>query len=164
MVKIIAAIDIKNGIGKDLIIPWRCREDMDFFREETTNHVVVMGTKTRDSLVLIDRFPLKNRVNIVLSRSLKNPDFVRMGDIDFSLYEEQGKHVFIVGGEQVYRSFFESGKVDEVILSRIDLDGNCNKFFPMEFLDGFYKEQTLFIDTEEHGELAVEIYKKKFKK
>ena len=60
----IAAVDRKNAIGKGGKLPWHYSSDMKFFRETTTGHAVVMGRKT---WLTIGK-PLKNRLNIVLSR------------------------------------------------------------------------------------------------
>ena len=63
---IIIALNEKNGIGLNNEIPWKCPEDLRFFRQMTENNVVVMGRKTWESL---PHRPLKNRINIVLSRN-----------------------------------------------------------------------------------------------
>src|SRR5678816_3558978 len=60
----IAAVDRKGAIGKGGKLPWHYSADMKFFRETTTGHAVVMGRKT---WLTIGK-PLKNRLNIVLSR------------------------------------------------------------------------------------------------
>ncbi len=62
----ILATDILGGISKNGIIPWKSKEDMNFFYNKTVNNVVVMGRKTYYSLP--DKYrPLKNRLNIVLT-------------------------------------------------------------------------------------------------
>ena len=66
---LIAAVDHNWVIGKDNTIPWKCSEDMKHFKETTTHSVVVMGTKTFESM---GKKFLKNRLNIVLSRSEDN--------------------------------------------------------------------------------------------
>ena len=64
--QIIVAADKHWAIGKDGDLLWHLPEDMKFFREKTTGNVVVMGRKTLDSFP--GGKPLKNRVNLVLSR------------------------------------------------------------------------------------------------
>ena len=61
---IIAAIDIKEGIGKAGTIPWRIKQDMEWFASLTKNNVVVMGRNTWESLPLR---PLSDRLNVVIS-------------------------------------------------------------------------------------------------
>ena len=58
----------KNGlIGEAGSLPWSLPADMKFFKETTMNDVVVMGRKTYES---IPKRPLKNRINIVLTKQL----------------------------------------------------------------------------------------------
>ena len=64
--QIIVAADKHWAIGKDGDLLWHLPEDMKFFREKTPGNVVVMGRKTLDSFP--GGKPLKNRVNLVLSR------------------------------------------------------------------------------------------------
>lgn len=62
---LIVAMTPDGIIGKDGKIPWHYPEDLKRFKALTTNHAIVMGRKTFES---IGR-PLPNRTNIVLSRS-----------------------------------------------------------------------------------------------
>ncbi|MDQ1557581.1 MAG: dihydrofolate reductase [Pyrinomonadaceae bacterium] len=61
----IVAVDRNGAIGKGGSIPWHYSADMKFFREQTTGHACVMGRRTWESL----KRPLKDRLNVVLSRS-----------------------------------------------------------------------------------------------
>ena len=54
---IIIAVDDKNGIGKNGTLPWRIKEDMEFFRTVTSTtkkkhrqNAVIMGRKTWESI------------------------------------------------------------------------------------------------------------------
>ncbi len=61
---LIVAMTPEGVIGRDGKIPWRLPEDMKRFKALTTNHAIVMGRKTYESIGK----PLPNRRNIVLSR------------------------------------------------------------------------------------------------
>ena len=63
---LIAAVDRHWAIGYKGKLLNSIPEDMKFFRETTTNKVLIMGRKTLESFP--NGLPLKNRVNIVLSR------------------------------------------------------------------------------------------------
>ncbi|MDR0468840.1 MAG: dihydrofolate reductase [Peptococcaceae bacterium] len=67
--KLIFSADENWGIGKKGELLYRIAPDMQYFRENTIGGVVVMGRKTLESLP--GGKPLKDRVNIVLTR---NPD------------------------------------------------------------------------------------------
>ena len=72
----IVAVDRNWGIGKDNRLLVSMPADMKFFRSETTGKVVVMGRRTLESFP--NGLPLKNRVNIVLT---KNSDYTVKGAV-----------------------------------------------------------------------------------
>ena len=63
----IVCVNNKNAIGKDGELIYSIGADMRNFRSLTTDNVVIMGRKTFESLP--DRHPLKERVNIVLTKN-----------------------------------------------------------------------------------------------
>ena len=74
LVNFIVAVDKKLGIGKDGTIPWYIKEELKYFKDLTSNNVVLMGKNTFFSIPFIHR-PLKNRLNLVLTNDrdlLKN--------------------------------------------------------------------------------------------
>jgi len=130
----IAAMNDRNIIGSDNKIPWKCKEDMRFFKEMTSGHAVVMGRKTAESLGK----PLPNRYNLVLSSS--GPKVVEVGDDKFYYFptvddlifaaEATGqKKLFIIGGAEIYSLFADS--VDELLLTRIRNDSKGDTLFPL---------------------------------
>ena len=82
--------------------------DMKFFRETTAGKVVIMGRATLDSFP--GGKPLKNRVNVVLTR---NKNFVREGAEVFHSVEDvlsfvqkfNTDDVFVIGGSEIYNLF-----------------------------------------------------------
>ena len=104
---LIVAVDENWCIGYKGNLLFSIKQDMKFFRETTQNHIVVMGRKTLDSFP--GGKPLKNRVNIVLT---KNTDFKRDGvivchstDEVLEELEKCNDDVFVIGGEQIYKEF-----------------------------------------------------------
>jgi dihydrofolate reductase len=106
--KTIVAVDNNWGIGKDGCLLCHLPGDLNYFKEKTLGKVVVMGRNTCESLP--GKKPLKDRVNIVLSR---NPDFQPEGFIKCKSMDELFKalenydteDVFIIGGADIYRQF-----------------------------------------------------------
>ena len=102
---IIVAVDADWGIGKDGDLLQRISADMKYFREKTTENVLVMGRKTLESFP--NKKPLPNRVNIVLT---KNKDYQAEGvvlchdlaELPAVLENYAGKQVFVAGGGTVY--------------------------------------------------------------
>ena len=65
MLSLIVAMDQQGLIGNQNTLPWYLPADLQFFKETTIGHIVIMGRKTFES---IGR-PLPNRRNIVLTRN-----------------------------------------------------------------------------------------------
>ncbi|MFA5623199.1 MAG: dihydrofolate reductase [Candidatus Dojkabacteria bacterium] len=111
-----------NGfIGKDNRLLFNIPEDLKFFKQMTEGHVVVMGRKTWESLP--EKFrPLPNRTNVVLSRdkNLKLDGAEVCNSIEDAIYRYADKHIFIIGGEQVYNTAMSY--VNDVIVTHVFLD------------------------------------------
>lgn len=97
-------------IGSENKLPWHLKSDLRHFRDTTSDHVVIMGRKTYES---IGR-PLPNRVNIILSRENGNngPNLHWVKNRENALFLAdimtimRGKsHFFIIGGSQIYATF-----------------------------------------------------------
>ena len=133
----IAAVDRKGAIGKGGKLPWHYSSDMKFFRETTVGNAVVMGRKT---WLTIGK-PLKNRLNIVLSRDTDiepQESLVVFSDIDsvLSFNKSLSTDLFVIGGAQIYEAFrahIEKWVITEVPLTVKDADA----FMPKGYLDGF---------------------------
>lgn len=105
---LIVAVDEKWGIGKDGGLLAHLPEDMKYFRETTRGRTVVMGRRTLESFP--GGKPLKNRVNMVLSRDeAYAPEGVRVyhsvEDVLEALRDCREEDVFIIGGGMIYREF-----------------------------------------------------------
>ena len=111
MVSAIVCIDKNWAIGFDGKLLVNIPEDMRFFREKTTNNVVIMGRKTYDSL---STKPLPNRTNVVITSKIDKPceiskegtvfvtmDFVKM--FLNTLPKESPINIYIIGGGQIYK-------------------------------------------------------------
>ena len=117
--KLIAAVDKHWGIGKNGDLLFHIPEDMKFFRSMTEGNIVVMGRKTLESMP--NGKPLKNRINIVLSRDAAyTAEGARVCRTD--------KDVFIIGGAQIYKQYLD--KCDTAYITHIDADGDAEVFFP----------------------------------
>ena len=133
----IVAVDRNLAIGKGGRLPWQYSADMKFFKETTIGNAVVMGRRTWSTL----KGPLKDRLNIILSRDstiASQNSLVVLPDVEsvLSLARHLSRHLFVIGGAQVYESFrphIERWIVTEVPLAVEDAD----TFMPANFLDGF---------------------------
>ena len=127
-ISLIAAIGRNNELGKNGNLIWHLKEDMKFFRETTTNHIVVMGKNTFLSLPRV----LPNRKNIVLTTSnIDNKDIEIYRSIKEFLnnYKDFNEEIFIIGGESIYKQFMEYAK--KMYLTEIDMiDKDADVFYP----------------------------------
>ncbi len=133
----IVAVARNGAIGKGGKLPWHYSADLKFFKATTTGNTVVMGYKTWLTL----KKPLPNRLNIVLSRKAEiepHESVVVLRDVDavLDMAKDLKNDLFIIGGEQVYRSFLryiQKWIVTEVPLTVEDADA----FVPEDYLEGF---------------------------
>lgn len=129
MIKAIAHVDRDWGIGKGNDMMFFLPRDMKFFRETTLNHTVVMGGNTLRSFP--NGKPLKNRVNIVLSRGQVCDECIFVRDYDElkrELKARENEEIFIIGGGQVYKELLPY--CDEVLITKVDEVGGAEVFFP----------------------------------
>ena len=108
MISAIVAVDNNWGIGYNGDLLEHIPEDLKHFKALTTGHVLVMGRKTWDSL---PQKPLKDRLNIVISRQPRGP----LGEMAFSIPMDEAKvrvafsgndeEWFIIGGGSIYQEF-----------------------------------------------------------
>lgn len=137
---IIVAVDERDGIGKDGSIPWVLPGDMKRFKEITTRtrdttkqNAVIMGRKTWESIPTKFR-PLKNRVNIVLSRGDQEstPGLIWQKSVDdaldFADADNSVENIFIIGGDELYSQTINL--VEEIYLTKVHAQFDCDVCFP----------------------------------
>lgn len=191
MFNVIVACDSGNGIGKDNKLPWRLKKDMQFFKDMTTcprigqvmenygiigndehpemdkpsenaMNAVIMGRKTWESIPEKHR-PLKDRLNIVLSRSgfpstlgVPQPHDVmtslRQALERLSSPENQLKikNIFVVGGAEIYKEAFAHPKCMNMFITRIESHFECDTFLPV-YWEGDFKLMETSQTHEEDG-------------
>jgi dihydrofolate reductase len=133
----IVAIDRNGAIGKGGRLPWHYSADLKFFKAQTSGNVCVMGRRTWESL----KKPLPGRLNVVLSRSLEIEDqagviALRDKRSVLSLAPYLGCHLFVIGGEQIFRALMP--EIEEWIVTAVPLAvEGADTFMPQDFLKGF---------------------------
>ena len=104
MISIIAAVDENLGIGFQNKLLYWLPNDLKRFKSLTTGNTIIMGRKTFESL---PKGALPNRRNIVLTTNSSTASYP--GAEVFSSLESAlescstDEHVFIIGGESIYR-------------------------------------------------------------
>jgi dihydrofolate reductase len=136
MVSIVVAIAKNNVIGADNKLLWHLPADMRFFRLLTTDNIIIMGRKTFDSIGK----PLPNRENIIISRN-KNliiegcivvdslaKAIEKANEINEYLAAESQKHIFVIGGEQIYKLSMKLAQ--KLYITEVEAEFNGDAFFP----------------------------------
>ena len=102
IISLIVATDEKNGIGKNNQLLCHLPADLNYFKQTTTGHHIVMGRKTFES---VGR-PLPNRTNIIISRTPKTIEgCIVKENIEeaIAFAKANNEHeLFITGGGTVY--------------------------------------------------------------
>ena len=132
---ILACINRENYIGKDGDLLYNIKDDIQGFKEITTDNVIIMGRQTLESLP--NGKPLSNRINYVLSKTMKpeiNDNLRVFSDVDKLLEDIEknfkDKDVFCIGGSKIYELFMEKDIVDKLVLTEVDdnTKGEVNKY------------------------------------
>jgi len=138
----IAAVANNNVIGKDNKLLWKLSEDLKRFKSLTTDHIIIMGQKTYESIGK----PLPNRINIVISDDydfkLDLPDDTYPDDttevyvvhsIEHALdtaeyYNDNDLEVFVIGGGSIYKQMMKY--CQRLYITQIYKDFEGDTFFP----------------------------------
>lgn len=171
---IVAVSGKKQAIGKDNKLLFHLKEDMKRFKELTVGNVVLMGRKTLESF---PNGPLKDRVNLVLTRGVsssfreESPELVycrslsdalsyykeRFHTDDYPLGFEKNRKLFVIGGENVYRQTIDMATA--IHLTYIDKEvDDADSFFP-----SINKEQFLLHDVEKFKDFEIQHWYRKWK-
>ena len=142
--KLIAAVDNDWSIGNKGGLLFSLPDDMKFFRTTTSGKIVVMGRKTLESFP--GSKPLKNRVNIVLSRSkhdIEGAEFI--ASVDELLNKLKGydsDDIYVIGGAQIYSLLLPY--CDTALITHVDAVASeaDSKFPELKADDWAIKEQS----------------------
>lgn len=146
MYTIIAAIGKNRELGRDNKLLWSLKGDLKFFKEKTTNHTIIMGRKTFESLGRL----LPNRKHVVISSSNNFPEEVDVYNNIESLlshYKDTSEELFIIGGAKIYSEFIDYAT--KMYLTLVDGEFDADVYFPM--FDESEWTKTVLSENEENG-------------
>lgn len=133
---IIASADEYGGIDPYSYLPWIDQEDMQFFRDMTLGHTVVMDELVWNQLTTK---PLDGRLNIVISQDLSrhDDDYIVVRNFEEAMwaiwhYTVGHSKIFIIGSSDLYNKFLPFSR--RVILTRVKTPyKNADQHFPPLF-------------------------------
>jgi dihydrofolate reductase len=151
-ITLIAAVAENGAIGKNNQLLWHLPADLKFFKQTTLGKPVVMGRRTFESVGK----PLPGRRNIVIST---NPDWKAEGVERVSSLPEamemlkDEELVFIVGGEQVYRTAMPLA--DELIITHVAAAPEADTFFPEISPENWRIAREMFVEKDEKNAFSM---------
>lgn len=155
-VSMIAAVGKNLELGKNNNLIWHFKEDMQFFKDTTMGHTVVMGRKTFESLPKA----LPGRKNIVIS---SNAQYQAQGatvvtSVEEALQIADNEEIFVIGGGKIYAEFLPYA--DKLYLTEIDAECvDADTYFPQFNKSEYIKEIINYYDID-----GVEFYHVVYKK
>ena len=157
---IIAAVSINNVIGNNNKLIWKLSNDLKRFKNLTTNHSVIMGRKTFESLPN----PLPDRDNIVITRDTNylKPNIQVCSSIEDAInLTKTDTQPFIIGGGEIYSQTINI--VDKIELTRVHGEFDGDAYFPEIPLDIFelINEENYNSDLENEFDYSYLTYKKR---
>jgi len=133
IISLVVATDLHNGIGANNDLLWHLPSDMQYFKQITTGHHVLMGRNTYLSIPEKYR-PLVDRTNLVISQ---DTSFESEGAKVFQSIEEgvqfaaqAGENeLMVIGGGKIYGSIFK--QANRIYLTRVNHTfKEADTFFP----------------------------------
>jgi dihydrofolate reductase len=145
---LILASTLNGGIGINGRIPWYLKDEIDIFKQITTNvncyikkNAIIMGYETWKSLPYK---PLKNRINIILTSKknvIQETDNIKTFDdfdkaLEFCEDNVYIDKVFIIGGSSLYNLCLNNAKyfnqIDKIHLSVIYQKYKCDTYINLK--------------------------------
>ena len=123
--------DLVIGVNNDL--PWNLKDDLAHFKRYTLNKIIIMGRKTFES---IGR-PLPNRINYVISRTVKQIDGAHVFDNLESAMLAAEKHnndmgivneIVIIGGGYLFKETLPV--MNKLVITKVDCNVLGDIYYP----------------------------------
>jgi dihydrofolate reductase len=145
--ELIVAQSLNGYIGFENKIPWYLPEDLSHFKKITDHSIVIMGRRTFESL---PNGPLKNRINIVLTKNPQNKNqtisdinnvfFTNMEQLFsiLSLIQKENQKVFVIGGSEIYRLLIKHCRIIHMTIVYYLINGDISFPYSMEEVERNY--------------------------
>ncbi len=127
IISIIVAMAQNRVIGANNTMPWRCPEDLKYFKSLTMGHHMIMGRKTFDSIGK----PLPGRVSVIVTRNrdLKIEGCIMAHSLDEAIAVcKDDNEIFIVGGAELYALALPM--VNKLYITEIQQEFDGDTYFP----------------------------------
>lgn len=149
----IVACDPNGGIGIDGKLAWNIKDDLLWFKEQTTGHICLASK----SLYQRDLKNLKGREWIAIS---SHPGELAIKEYNYKHYtpkqiaEDLNSDIIIVGGPKVYEWAYDD--LTEVIMTGIKQEYKCDAFID---IDKMLKDKHSYASYDK-GEYKITLWRK----
>jgi len=129
MLSLIVAKAKNNVIGKDNQLIWHLPEDLKRFKRLTTNHTIIMGRRTFESLGRV--LPKRHHVILCNDQEMKvdNENVEILDSIDkLDKYINDENEHFVIGGATIYKLLLPY--CSKLYITEIDQDFEGDASFP----------------------------------
>jgi dihydrofolate reductase len=152
MKAIVVAIGMNNEIGMANDMPWgrSLPADLAHFKKTTIGGSIIMGRKTFES---IGNKPLKDRENIVVSRTPTGVKGVLTANSLTSAYALARYPVFVCGGSRIYQEAIDSVDILYVTEVQENFPG-ATVFFPKIDKSIWVEMSRVHHEADEHNDYA----------
>jgi dihydrofolate reductase len=161
----LVAVSNELVIGVDNDLPWNLKDDLAHFKKYTLNKVIIMGRKTYES---IGR-PLPNRINYVISRTIKEIDGAHVfNNLEEAMLSAE-KHnqdlnveneIVIIGGGYLFNETLPI--VNKLIITKVDCSVAGDIYYPKIDMKkwGLVSSESYNKDSDNDYDFKIEEYKK----
>ena len=161
----LVAVSNELVIGVDNDLPWNLKDDLAHFKKYTLNKVIIMGRKTYES---IGR-PLPNRINYVISRTIKEIDGAHVfNNLEEAMLSAE-KHnqdlnveneIVIIGGGYLFNETLPI--VNKLIITKVDCSVAGDIYYPKIDIKNWdlVSSESYNKDSDNDYDFKIEEYKK----
>ena len=161
----LVAVSNELVIGVDNDLPWNLKDDLAHFKKYTLNKVIIMGRKTYES---IGR-PLPNRINYVISRTIKEIDgahvFNNLEEAILSA-EKHNKNldieneIVIIGGGYLFEETLPI--LNKLVITKVDCSVAGDVYYPKIDMKNWelISSESYTKDSDNDYDFKIEEYKK----
>jgi dihydrofolate reductase len=161
----LVAVSNELVIGVDNDLPWNLKDDLAHFKKYTLNKVIIMGRKTYES---IGR-PLPNRINYVISRTIKEIDGAHVfNNLEEAMLSAE-KHnqdlnveneIVIIGGGYLFNETLPI--VNKLIITKVDCSVAGDIYYPKIDMKNWdlVSSESYNKDSDNDYDFKIEEYKK----
>ena len=161
----LVAVSNELVIGVDNDLPWNLKDDLAHFKKYTLNKVIIMGRKTYES---IGR-PLPNRINYVISRTIKEIDGAHVfNNLEEAMLSAE-KHnkdldieneIVIIGGGYLFEETLPI--LNKLVITKVDCSVAGDVYYPKIDMKNWelISSESYTKDSDNDYDFKIEVYKK----